>query len=153
MLLNDRILRGIHFHFFFWCVRLKVLTNTHKIKKSVPLKCCVCLYMPLAGVVLNSVPTVWNRFSSHIHSFPRVPHIGVSAPVSIRMRGRNFVGSAVANLSAGCLRNCRSILCRGNIFFYISCKQRNETRHTLRLSTYRADTTTASTYRFLLNNQ
>ena len=142
------------FTFFFGVCTIESVTNTHEIKKSVPLKCCVCLYVPLAGVVLNSAPTVWYRFSSQIHSFPSVPHKGVSALVSVRMRGRNFVGSAVANLSAGRLRNRRSILCEGKIFFYICCSQRNETRHTLRhiltLSTYRTDTTTGATRRLYI---
>lgn len=140
--------------FFFLVCTIESVTNTHEIKKSVPLKCCVCLYVPLAGVVLNSAPTVWNRFSPQIHSFSSVPHIGVTAPVSIHMRGRNFVGSAVANLSAGRLRNRRSNFREGKIFFYICCSQRNETRHTLRymltLSTYWTDTTTASTCRLYI---
>ena len=156
MLLNDRILRSIHFHFFFLVCTIESVTNTHEIKKSVPLKCCVCLYVPLAGAVLNSAPTVWNRFSSHVHSFSRVPHIGVGASISIRMRGRNFVGTAVANVSAGRLRNRRSILCKGKIFFYICCSQRDETRHTARhtltLSIYRDDITTTSTYRLRIRS-
>jgi len=137
MLLNDRILRGIHFHFFLVCTIESVNKYPRNKEKCSIEMLCVCLYMPLAGVVSNSAPAVWYSFSSHIHSFSRVPHIGVSVSVSIRMRGRNFVGSAVAKLSDGRLRNHRSILCRGKIFFYIRCKQCNETlptaRHTLRL--------------------
>lgn len=44
------------FSLFLVC-SIESVTNTHEIKKSVSLKCCVCLYVPLAGVVLSSVPT------------------------------------------------------------------------------------------------